>query len=388
MNDARIPLRSTARAAFQAQLEAFRRALPQLDELKYLLEARTGTCLLDWVDALHLVTEPQRRQSWIDLGWKAEDSLSSQEVLRFPKDALPPIVLVRDLEARLDLRVDDIESFLASYKDLRGRRPSCKIEGQPGSGLRRAHLAGHGIRSLAMVQRRGYAGFTVGAHTGDLDPELRAQWTHTLRARQRVYASDRHGLTALGSLLTEAREALGVPQAADLFLHLEREYWQASNRAGSVQAARQVTLGLGWGNAHKHVYRCSIEHLEASLRIFTELGFERDEQASGSSFHELVHPRSRLRVVCEADPKSTSQAGIGPFGRWTALHGESLLRSGLHRLHASQHRGRASDPAVDSERWKVDPLRLRLQVERGLISDEDAQQITQQGARGSLLLGC
>lgn len=387
MTGAKVSLRSTARTAFLAQLEAFRRALPQLEELEYQLEARTGTCLLDWVDALRLVTEPQRRQSWIDLGWRAEDSLSSQEVLRFPGDALPPVVLVRSIEARLDLRVDDLETFLGTYRDLEGRPLSSEIKGEPGSGLRLAHLAGHGVRSLVVVQRRGYAGFTVGSHTGSVDCDLREQWTHTLRARQRVYANDRHGLTALGSLLAEAKEALGAPQAADLFLHLEREYWQASNRAGGVQRTRQASLGLGWGNSHKHAYRCSIEHLAASLRLFTELGFEPDEQASGASFHELLHPISRLRVVCEADPQESIQAGLGPLGRWTALHGESLLRAGLQRLHASEHRARSSDPATDSERWEVDPLRVRLLLEQGGIVASDATHVLEHGARGSLLLG-
>lgn len=56
MNDAKPPLRSTPRTAFLAQLETICRARPQL-------EARTGTCLLDWVDALHLGTEPGRRRS-------------------------------------------------------------------------------------------------------------------------------------------------------------------------------------------------------------------------------------------------------------------------------------------------------------------------------------
>lgn len=372
-----------ALSAIQEQLDKFCASIPALAELETKIAQRTGSPLLDWVDALHLVAEPRRRAKWIDLGWLPSADRPDHEVLRFEGDELPPIVLHADLTARLDLRVQDLECFLAAH----GLAFNARIQGAPGSPLRRAAWAQNGLRTFGVVERRGTVEFDP-RRCEALDPARLELWTQQLRGRVRCPGDDAKGLDDLGRTLEEAAAELGQGPAASLFLSVEREYWQWRNQAARIQFRRQQGLGLGWGNHGKHIYRCSEELFGATQELFAKLGYVYkgdDDRKHDVRRLELAHPASATRIVLETYLGELGGSDPQGPGMWTALHGESLLQAGMHRLCAVLHRARAGECVGGGELWTVDPQRVRALVRAGRIAAEEAEQLLERGAVGSEL---
>jgi hypothetical protein len=154
-----------------------------------------------------------------------------------------------------------------------------------------------------------------------------------------------------GRILKSAAGSLKSERLCDAFFRAERNHWQSSNRAGSLQAARQDRLGLGWGNHDHHTYRSSRESFLHLMEVFKTLGFERREkyyagEAAGWGAQVLEHAACGLVVFADVDlhPDESQvdfpQQGLahckdlGTVGLWVGLHGESLLQAGLHHLAA------------------------------------------------------
>ncbi len=372
-----------ALSAIQEQLDKFCASIPALAELEAKIAQRTASPLLDWVDALHLIAEPQRRCKWIELGWLPSASSPDHEVLRFEGDELPPIVLHTGLTARLDLRVQSLESFLATH----GLAFNARIQGSPGSPLRRAAWGQNGLRTFGVVERRGTFEFDP-RRCEALDPARLEHWAQMLRGRARCHSDDAKGLDELGRVLDQAVAELGEGPVASLFLSTEREYWQWRNQAARIQFRRQQGLGLGWGNHGKHIYRCSEELFEATQALFAKLGFVYkgdDDRQEHVRRLELAHPFSASRIVLETYLGELGGSDPHSPGMWTALHGESLMQAGMHRLCAVQHRARAGDCVGEGETWSVDPQRVRGLLRAGRISAEVAEELIERGAAGSEL---
>lgn len=372
-----------ALSAIQAQFGLFCADLPALAELESKITQRTGSPLLDWVDALHLVAEPRRRAEWIGLGWMPAEIGPDHEVLRFEGDELPPVVLHADLTARLDLRVQSIEAFLAAH----GLAFNARVKGAPGSALRRAQWGQGGLRAFGVVERHGTTAFDH-RRCPVSDPARLEHWSQVLRGRQRSHRDDEQGLLQLGEQLERIAAELGEGPAASLFLSVEREYWQWRNQAAQIQFRRQQGLGLGWGNHGKHIYRCSAALFDATQALFAKLGYvyKGDDNRKGNIRRlELAHPASATRIVIETALGDLEDTDVQGPGLWTALHGESLMQAGMHRLCAVLHRARAGECVGGGDLWTVDPQRVRSLVQSGRIAQEAADELLERGAVGSKL---
>ena len=367
---------SDAQAALQQQIDAFRQSIPILDDLARSIEERTGSPLLDWIDALHLVATPQRRERWRGLGWTALEPRSGLEVLRHPDPELPPVVLHEEPIARLDLRVEDLDAFLDTH-DLRG---SASLEGDEAACLRRASWCSGGPRSFGAVERQG-AAFLV-QHSTIVPRSARSLWKELLRSRRRSFDRPLEGLRELREQLHGCATDLGPGAAAELFLKVEREYWQLRNPAARIQFRRQQNLGLGWGNSGSHAFRCSRQAWPAALDVLEALGFRMEQGPDEPGRLRLDHPQCSARVLLEWDPSET----LNDRGLWVALHGESLLEAGMQRLAAGKPRTRSSDDWAKEERWQVNPARLELLVQQGVIQAQEAEQLQREGALGSSLV--
>src|SRR5262249_48660641 len=97
---------------------------------------------------------------------------------------------------------------------------------------------------------------------------------------------------------------------------------------------------------------------------------------------------------------------LGTVGLWCKLHGEAFLQAGLHHLECQFDFDAARDqlsacgiqtmkPFTDfpylkqafteGEIWEVNPARIELALEEGVITAEQAEQFRRQGVIGSHL---
>ena len=86
--------------------------------------------------------------------------------------------------------------------------------------------------------------------------------------------------------------------ACHLIFEVERDYWQARNRAAQVQKARQDRLGLGWANHDHHTFRCSRRFFPSVIGIFERLGFQlRERFHAGAQAGSTSQRRTALPSV-------------------------------------------------------------------------------------------
>lgn len=122
-------------------------------------------------------------------------------------------------------------------------------------------------------------------------------------------------------------------------------------RAGKIQKARQDTLGLGWENHDHHTFQSSRSAFKDLIRILETLGFRSRERFyaganAGWGAKVMDQPECGLTVFADVDLGPDEVRGdfaheplparpeLGTVGLWCALHGESILRAGLHHLAA------------------------------------------------------
>jgi hypothetical protein len=194
----------------------------------------------------------------------------------------------------------------------------------------------------------------------------------------------------------EIIELIGVNEAAALILDVERAYWQSKNSAGQIQKNRQDRLGMGWANHDHHTFRSSRSHFQQLVRLFEMLGFHCREryyagQEAGWGAQIMENPISRLVLFLDVD-LSPDEIDIdfahkplkkldylGTIGLWCALHGDSMLKGGMHHLEAqfmfdelTKNLGTKGVGMMEpfsnfnylkqaftvGERWSVDPKRV------------------------------
>jgi hypothetical protein len=323
------------------------------------------------------------------------------------------------------IKVDSVAAFSRAH-DL-----GLDIKGYPMGPYRIGHISG-ARTTMAVVERRGYLGFEPFpgemARDGRMKPHAARDALAALdlwRARRRRFDDDAQGFDAIEETLERVIELAG---STDLACHLvfeaEREYWQSRNTAATVQKARQDRLGLGWANHDHHTFRCSRRYFPRLMRMFTRLGFALRESFhagphAGWGAQVLEHPVTGIVIFADLDlaPEEATEDFAhevlpdlprpGTVGLWVALHGESILESGMHHLEAQfdfdyLRDGLKAEAGIETmppfsnfpflrqaftagERWPVDRHRADRALRLGWIDQAQHEKFVREGTIGSHL---
>jgi hypothetical protein len=388
-------------------------------KLSVRMRDETGTDFFEWVD--HLVLSPDDETKLRAAGFVPDEveAAPGDLVLHHPRATLPRVILragQKQNPSVIALRPEFVADFVASHN------VSGAIEGDPFSQFRRVVAHEENGTRVEAVERRAYRGFCP----AQLAPsrlvailKAKEMW-HT---RRRFFAEDAEGIASAERLLAQSLELVGRDQTCQIFFEAERAYWESRNRAARIQQFRQDRLGLGWGNHDHHTFRCSREHFVDLIQFLLALGFEKRERyyagaEAGWGAQVSEQPVVGITVFADVDlmPDETQldfsshrlppAPRLGTVGLWVGLHGESFLGAGMHHLEArfdySLLREQLKAEGINTmnpfsnfeflkqaftegERWPVAPERLgRLQAAK-LITAEQSEKFSKEGALGSHL---
>jgi hypothetical protein len=377
---------------------------------------QTGTRFVDWIDFLAPPRKALDRHALAEAGFIFNDG-DGTPVAEHPRGMFPTIRLDGRRGWSLGLRVESVAEFL----HINGIGDA-RVGGAPYAALRLARIARESDAELWVVERHGQLGFTP-HDVSAAEASAILRHAEAFRCRRRTFERDEEGiehtLKVIGSGVTD----LGEARACDLFFAAERAYWESRNRAGRLQKARQDCLGLGWGNHDHHTYRSSREHFAGLTRVFEAMGLLCRERfyagiETGWGAQVMEHPVCRIVVFADVDLSSQEVSGdfahsgleprssLGTIGLWCKLHGEALLKAGMHHLEAQFDFDAARDqlqregvmtmqPFTDfphlrqaftqGEIWPIEPSRLVAARAAGFITDEQAARFAKHGALGSHL---
>ncbi len=383
---------------------------------KDLLE-KTSTRLFDWIDYFVIDNHPAVENDLERSGFTQESATPTYRVF-IHTGAKFPSLLVRETGshhiAGIALKVDAISDFLM----CQGLHKP--IEGSPLAPLRRSLINKEGGVALYCVERRGTRTMEpLYPEKGHADRVYDAleRW----KSRPRPLEKEKEALEFALKLAEELSLLLGKDFAAWVVCHVEREFWQSKNGAGQIQKNRQDHLGFGWANHDHHTFRSSREHFVSLVRLFETLGFTCREQyhaGDQSGWGAQIMENSNAGLILFLDVDLSSEEVRVDFahhplpesdilktvGLWCALHGDSILRGGMHHLEAqfefdslkndlSLHGVGLMDPFSNfsylkqaftkAEMWKVDPERVEKLVQKGLITHSQADRFIAEGAIGS-----
>jgi hypothetical protein len=371
------------------------------------LGEETSTRMLDWVDHLAVPIDAERLAQ---LGFTRVNDAPGPALWRHPTAQLAAVCEASGLPT-VALRVDDV-GFAASVHGTLGT-----VAGSVGAAHRSAVIAEDTVRLLA-VERRSWNVGTVPEQT--LAPaQVAAEQALSLwRFRRRDVGMER--------VLDDARQMValvGQDIAASMAMQAEREFWQSRNTAARIQYARQQQLGLGWGNNDHHTFRSSRTNFVALLEVLEILGFTRRErfhagEQAGWGAQVLEQAGAGVVVFADVDlepgeidvefaGRLEESSEYRTVGLWCALHGDSILESGMHHLEGQFDFERLRDdletgygighmPAfsdfaylrqafTEAELWPVTTERLAPLVAAGHLTAERGEAIARDGAPGSHL---
>ncbi len=392
----------------------FARALAQR------MNAETGTDFFEWID--HLVLWPGDASALSGAGFvrvEQTETPNGEAVYEHPKVTLPRVLLSSGpIKSSLviALRPESVADFMGRH-NLSG-----EAEGEPFSRYRRLTVAEENGSVLEAVERRAYRGFRS-ARVGPEKLAAIVRAAELWRTRRRSWTADEEGFTAAEGILERVLGLVGPDLACQLFFEAEREYWQWRNRAAQIQKQRQDHLGLGWGNHDHHTFRSSRAHFSRLIQFLLKLGFEKRERyyagaEAGWGAQILEQRVAGIVVFADVDlmPEETRldfsteklppAPRLGTVGLWVGLHGESFLQAGMHHLEArfdfdvlraqlQQCGVNTMKPFSDfeflrqafteGERWPVRRERAEELLRQGLITREQFEQFTAEGALGSHL---
>ncbi len=380
----------------------------------------TGTLLLDWID--HIVLPASNERELHQVGFVNDplaEAPDGARMVHLPLAMLPRVLLTEssaDVCVAVALRVESLMDFMAVHSI------SAEPEGSVLSRFRRVVVSVEQDTRLEAVERRGYRGLIPGkAEAGIVEALLTAR--ELWRTRPRALASAEDGFRQAHALLDRIIDLVERDLACQVIFEAERAYWERRNRAAQVQKQRQDRLGLGWANHDHHTFRSSRQHFVDLMRVMEKLGFERRERYyagahAGWGAQILEQPVEGIVVFADLDllPEETeidfsrqrlsSTPSLGTVGLWVALHGESFLEAGMHHLEArfdfafvreqlKNHRINGMAPFSDfeflkqafteGERWPVRRERAEKLLRAGLISKEQFERFSTEGAIGSHL---
>ncbi|HWD18705.1 MAG TPA: hypothetical protein VHB20_05455 [Verrucomicrobiae bacterium] len=386
-------------------------------QLSLRMREETGTDFFEWIDYLTLPDQDVAKLR--ELGFEPDkvETPQGECVLVHPRATLPRVMIAKPgADLRIVLRPESVADFVAAHSLLG------QIEGAPCSRLRRVLVNCENGTRLEAIERNGYRGFIAAPlHFADLRSimEARELW----RIRRRRCGTDSEGFAAASETLSQVLKLVGQDLACQFFFEEERRYWESRNQAAQIQKRRQDQLGLGWGNHDHHTFRCSREHFVDVVEFFMRLGFHKRERyytgaEAGWGAQIMEQPNVGIVVFSDVDlqPDETKvdfstvrlapAAKLGTVGLWVGLHGESFLEAGMHHLEArfdfdalrdqlAKQGVRMMKPFSDfqflrqafseGERWPVQAGRLDHLTRAGLLTPEQAEKFSSEGALGSHL---
>lgn len=393
-------------------------ANPYIAFLEEDLLRQTSSRLFDWID--HVVIEYSEifENELERCGFISESATAFYRVFHHPGAQLPSVLLVDRGASEIGIAIS-VES-VAHFLMVRGLDRT--IEGDLYSGFRKCCVSTENQVSLWVCERRGSRTFEpiyTGFDKSRLYLEAKEKW----QTRPRHLEDQEALMEETIALAEELAETLGEDLAASVVLEVEREYWQAKNIAGQIQKNRQDRLGMGWANHDHHTFRSSRALFHHLVRLFEILGFhcrERFYAGKEAGWGAQIMENSRCRLVLFLDVDLAPEeinidfahhelhelASLGTVGLWCALHGDSILKAGMHHLEAqfmfnelkedlSKLGIRMMDPFSNfpylrqaftaGEIWSVDPARVQELLQKGFLSQKEADQFIQYGAIGSHL---
>ncbi|MGA8164987.1 MAG: hypothetical protein WB791_08205 [Waddliaceae bacterium] len=399
-------------------LEEACHANPQIAKLQEELHRYTSTRLFDWLDHVIVGISPTMENDLEEAGFVSEDASPSYRVFCHPGAQLPRIVL-KDHDkpvAGIAVKVENIADFLL----VRGL--SGWIEGTPFSGYRRCSVPTDEDVSLWVVERRGTLAMEP-TYMEDGFVDKYVEGVEKWKSRPRGQEEEEEAIHTTLAIAEELISLLGKNLAAWVVLEVERSYWQARNPSGQIQKNRQDRLGMGWANHDHHTFRSSRKFFCQLVRLFEMLGFRCRErfyagEEAGWGAQVMENDRAGLVLFLDLDLSSNELAidfahhplpelkQLGTIGLWCGLHGESILKAGMHHLEAqfmfedltedlSHHGIQMMEPFsffpylkqafTHGEIWPADPKRVKKLEEAGKISPEEADKFLKYGAIGSHL---
>jgi hypothetical protein len=377
----------------------------------------TGTDFFEWMD--HVALPAENEKPLLDFGFVPDraETAGGEAVLVHPGTTLPRVLLTaQDAPRVVALRPEYVADFAGAHS------LPATIEGEPYSRLRRVTVSEENGARLEAVERNGYRGFVAAPlAAGDLQKIVRAKdlW----RTRRRVCATETEGFEIASAILDQVLDLTGQDVACQLFFEEERRYWEGRNHAAQVQKRRQDALGLGWGNHDHHTFRSSRECFVDLNNFLLRLGFHKRERyyaGAEAGWGAQISEQSNVGIVVFADvdlmPDETQidfsskrlapAPRLGTVGLWVGLHGESFLQAGMHHLEArfdfEQLRAQLELQGVhtmkpfsnfeflrqaftEGERWPVRNDRVEKLLRAGLLTPEQAERFSREGALGSHL---
>lgn len=397
-------------------LEGCAEANGEIAHLGRELEQQTSTRLFDWLDHVIVGRGGDIEKRLETVGYIACDAAHKYRVFNHPGAQLPWVVVRDETQSLCGIcvKVESIADFLM----VRGITRD--IEGTPLSGYRRSAISTENDVTLWVVERRGTR--TMEPTSPGIDHvEKYMEAAEKWEIRPRAMENQDEAMELTLSLAEEIVESVGEDMAAWIVCEVERKYWQYRNHAGQIQKARQDRLGMGWANHDHHTFRSSRKLFPALVRLFEMLGFhcrERFYAGEQAGWGAQVMENSRAGLVLfldvdlaphELEIDFAHQAvpelpELGTIGLWCGLHGDSILKAGMHHLEAQfffeeltkdlEHHGVGmmepfsnfhylKQAFTHGEIWKVDPWNLRALLANGKISPEQAEKFEKYGAVGS-----
>ncbi len=397
-------------------VDAFLQACPDAAVFADRMRSETGTRFIDWIDHIRLNRRNPEAAQLKGVGYRETGDTVSYTV--YINDAgVFPRILVWDGAMEIGLKVESVADFLAANQLQRD------VLGSPLATLRTCSIFSGQNCAMTIVERHGTRNFEAGG--AEPERSIRTlQHMEKFRSRPRIFESDGDGFDASSQLIDSAIKDLGRDLACDAWFAAEREFWMRRNRAAQIQKARQDRLGLGWANHDHHTYRSSRRNFKRLIATWEKLGLRCRERfyagrEAGWGAQVMEQPIAGIITFNDVDLTPDELMGdfshdglqeqnrLGTVGLWCALHGDSILQSGMHHLEAmfdfdSLAKQLAEESGIktmkpfsdfdylrqaftEGERWKVDPERIERLLRAGMLTPEQAEQFRTRGAIGSHL---
>ncbi|MDF1538680.1 MAG: hypothetical protein P1Q69_07240 [Candidatus Thorarchaeota archaeon] len=410
-------LHPQAEMLLSQKVQEFVSKMNPLANIKESMFAWASLRLFDWIDHMVLPLASDIDTQLKAFGYEKGTNLEAPDdtdVLIHPNAIFFPILLSNESYHEIALKPENLDHFV----QMTGK--GHHIEGGKNSSFRRSVIHAEGIYTLSAVERRGYSGFLV--HDSD-DVRNYNLLLDRFSTRTRQFVTDEEGISLTMNIVSDAVSIMNKSRVADAFFKAERRYWESRDWAGQVQRNRQDRLGLGWGNHDHHTYRSSRNNFATLISIFEKLGFETREQffagtQAGWGAQVLEHPVCNIVIFADVDiseeergtnfarKSMTHLEDLGTVGMWVSLHGEGMLQGGLHHLAARVHYENTREMLpkfcaaairpfsyfdflkqsfTESERRMVDPSRVSVLLQNGVLSEKGGEMFLDKGAIGSHL---